>query len=141
MVSVLVIGPKVCGFKSGKGNGLLRAIKICSTPSFRGEVRPMSQDFTACKKSLASMNNLQGQILIPFAHSFCLLPDDSAGRIAREHWWTNHNFPLLSISFHHGYTFPFHHAQYVYYVKIWLHVLIRQIIRLSIDTMSLAASS
>jgi hypothetical protein len=29
-------------------------------------------------------NTLQGQILFPFAHSSCLLPDDSAGRIASE---------------------------------------------------------
>jgi hypothetical protein len=29
-------------------------------------------------------STLQGQILIPFAHSFHLLPDDSAGRIDRE---------------------------------------------------------
>jgi hypothetical protein len=34
-------------------------------------------------------NSLQDQILVPFAHLSCLLPDDSAGRIARELWWTN----------------------------------------------------
>jgi hypothetical protein len=34
MVSVLVIGPKVCGFKPGGGDGFLREIKIRSTPSF-----------------------------------------------------------------------------------------------------------
>jgi hypothetical protein len=32
MVSVLVIGPKVHGFKSGQGDGFLRAIQIRSTP-------------------------------------------------------------------------------------------------------------
>jgi hypothetical protein len=42
-------------------------------------------------------NTLQGQILIPFAHSFCLLPEDSDGRIARELWWTNHEFSSFII--------------------------------------------
>jgi hypothetical protein len=40
MVSVLSIGPKVCGFKSSKGDGFLRVIKIRSTPSFGREVKP-----------------------------------------------------------------------------------------------------
>jgi hypothetical protein len=40
MVSVFAIGPKVRGFKPGRGDGLLRAIKIRSTPSFGGEVKP-----------------------------------------------------------------------------------------------------
>jgi hypothetical protein len=40
MVSVLDIGPKVRGFKLGRGDGFLRAIKILSTPSFGGEVKP-----------------------------------------------------------------------------------------------------
>jgi hypothetical protein len=39
MVSVLDIGPKVCGLKPGQGDGFLRAIKIHSTSSFRGEVK------------------------------------------------------------------------------------------------------
>jgi len=37
-------------------------------------------------------NTLQGQILIAFAHSSCLLLDDSADRIARELYWTNQEF-------------------------------------------------
>jgi hypothetical protein len=36
MVSVLAIGTKVRGFKLGQGDAFLRAIKIRSTPSFRG---------------------------------------------------------------------------------------------------------
>jgi hypothetical protein len=46
-------------FKLGKCDGLLRAIKIRGTPSFRGEVKlaaPSHQAFMAWKKSLASMN-------------------------------------------------------------------------------------
>jgi hypothetical protein len=43
------------------------------------------------KKSLASMNinTSQGKIRIHFAHSSSFLPDISAGKIARELWWTN----------------------------------------------------
>jgi hypothetical protein len=32
--SVLATGPKGCRFEPGQGDGFLRAIKICSTPSF-----------------------------------------------------------------------------------------------------------
>jgi hypothetical protein len=39
-------------------------------------------------------NTLQGQIHHPFARPSCMLPDDSAGRIARELWWTNQFSPL-----------------------------------------------
>jgi hypothetical protein len=31
--------PEGYGFKPGQGDGFLRAIKICSTPSFRWEVK------------------------------------------------------------------------------------------------------
>jgi hypothetical protein len=40
VVSVLAIGPKVWGFEPGQRDGFLRAIKICSTPSFGWEVKP-----------------------------------------------------------------------------------------------------
>jgi hypothetical protein len=36
MVSVLAIGLKIHGFKPSRGDGFLRAIKICSMPSIRG---------------------------------------------------------------------------------------------------------
>jgi hypothetical protein len=39
MVSGLAIGQMVRGFKAGRGEGFLRAIKIRSTPSFGGEVK------------------------------------------------------------------------------------------------------
>jgi hypothetical protein len=39
MVTVLAIGPKVCRFKPGQGDGFLRLIKIRSTPSFGGDVK------------------------------------------------------------------------------------------------------
>jgi hypothetical protein len=40
MVSVLAIGSKVRGFKSGRGDGFLTAIKIRSAPFFGGKVKP-----------------------------------------------------------------------------------------------------
>jgi hypothetical protein len=39
MNDVLAIGPKACGFKPGRGDGFLRAIKIGITP-FRREIKP-----------------------------------------------------------------------------------------------------
>jgi hypothetical protein len=59
----------------------------------------MLLDFMACKKYLASMkkNAVQGQNLIPFAHFSCFLLDDSAGKTARELWWTNQEFPSVDI--------------------------------------------
>jgi hypothetical protein len=49
----------------------------------------------------------QDQILIPFAYSYWLLPDDSPIRIARELWWTNQEIssadipPLFSMLTYH----------------------------------------
>jgi hypothetical protein len=40
VVSVLAIGPKVWVFEPSQRDGFLRAIKICSTPSFGWEVNP-----------------------------------------------------------------------------------------------------
>jgi hypothetical protein len=39
VVSVLATGPKGCRFKPGQGDGFLRVIKICSTPSSGEEIR------------------------------------------------------------------------------------------------------
>jgi hypothetical protein len=54
---MLAIGHKVHGFKPSRGDRFLKAIKICSTPSLGGEVKP---EAPCCKilwhKSLASMN-------------------------------------------------------------------------------------
>jgi hypothetical protein len=49
---------------------------------------------------MASKNHFQvwtkklrmAKCIIPFARSTCLLPDDSADRIAIELWFTNHEF-------------------------------------------------
>jgi hypothetical protein len=40
MVSVLAIGPKVRWFNPGRGDEILRMIKIRSTPSFEWQVKP-----------------------------------------------------------------------------------------------------
>jgi hypothetical protein len=40
MVSGFASGPKVHKFKPGQRNRFLREIKICSMPSFGGEVKP-----------------------------------------------------------------------------------------------------
>jgi hypothetical protein len=40
VVSVLATGPKGRGFKAGRGDAFLKAIKIRSTPSFGWEVKP-----------------------------------------------------------------------------------------------------
>jgi hypothetical protein len=50
MVSVIAIGPKVPGFRTG----ILRAITIRSTPSFGGEVKPLAP----CRKILRHVKEL-----------------------------------------------------------------------------------
>jgi hypothetical protein len=102
MISVLPTGPKVHAFKRSQGDGFLRAIKIRNTPSFGGEVKPDApcrKMLWHVRKSLASMNKncSQGQIRHSFARSSYLLPDDSAGRIDRELWWTNQELPFVDI--------------------------------------------
>jgi hypothetical protein len=67
--------------KPSRGDGLLRAIKIRSTPSFGGEVKPEAPRRKILRH--INKNTSEGQILTPFAHSSTLLPDYSAGRIAR----------------------------------------------------------
>jgi hypothetical protein len=58
MVSVLAVGPKVYRFRPGRGDGFLRAIKICSMPSFGGEVKPGAP----CSKILPHVKKLLGEV-------------------------------------------------------------------------------
>jgi hypothetical protein len=51
--SVLDIGLKVGGFNPAEGDGFLKAIKIRSTPSFAGEVKPS----VPCRKTLRHVKN------------------------------------------------------------------------------------
>jgi hypothetical protein len=53
MVSVLVIGLRVRGFKPGQCDGFLKAIKIRSTPSFGKDVKPSA----LCRKILRQIKN------------------------------------------------------------------------------------
>jgi hypothetical protein len=52
--SVLAFGTQVRGFTPGRSRRIFRAKKILSTPSFRGEVKPLlpCRTFTACRRSL-----------------------------------------------------------------------------------------
>jgi hypothetical protein len=54
MVSVPATGPKVRGFKPGRGNGCLRAIQIHRTLSFGEEVTPSAP----CHKTLRHIKEL-----------------------------------------------------------------------------------
>jgi hypothetical protein len=54
MVSVLATKPKCHGFEPGEGEGVLRAIKIHSTPSFGWEVKPE----VPCRKVLRHFKGL-----------------------------------------------------------------------------------
>jgi hypothetical protein len=54
VVSVLATGPKSCGFEPGQGDGFLRVIKICSTPSFGCEVKPE----VPCRKILRHVKDV-----------------------------------------------------------------------------------
>jgi hypothetical protein len=99
MVSVLFIGRKFCGFKPGRSDGFLRAIKILSTTSFGREVKPSAP----CRKILRQVKitskceqrYFEGQIY-HFLHQVTsvLLLDDSDGRIVRELWLTNRFSPV-----------------------------------------------
>jgi hypothetical protein len=103
MVSVTATDPKVRGFKPGQCDGFLRAIKIHSTLCFGGEVKPEGpyhKDLRHVKNHLQVRTKLVRKVkfIIPLACSSCLLPDDSAGRIYRELWWTNKEFSSVDIT-------------------------------------------
>jgi hypothetical protein len=108
-VSVLAIGPKVRWFKPCRDVGFLRAIKVRSTPSFGGEVKPEAP----CHNILRYVKNylqVWTRILLKAKFSFIspippvccqktllvVLTESSGRRIS---------FPLSTSSFHHG--FPY----------------------------------
>jgi hypothetical protein len=84
VVSVLTTGPRVRGL-TGRGDGFLMAIKICSTLSFGWEVKPKATCRTFLRHVKDSLT--LSQILITYA-KFSLLrpfpPAVSAARFARE---------------------------------------------------------
>jgi hypothetical protein len=80
MVSELSFGPNVRGFKPDRDDGL-RAIKICSTPSFGGKVKPSAP----CREILRRVKNhfevwtkifRRPNESLPSPSSFDLLLDD-----------------------------------------------------------------
>jgi hypothetical protein len=98
VVSVLTIGPKVRGFIPDRRR-LLRAIQVRSTPSFGVEVKPSApcrkisqqRSFKVLKSYFVRQNSL------PFSILPALLLDYSAGRIARELYWTNNDISSVCI--------------------------------------------
>jgi hypothetical protein len=60
---------------------------------------PCRKILRRAEESFESMNKdiSQGQINHTLLRSSCLLPDDSAGKIARELWWTNQGFSSVDI--------------------------------------------
>jgi hypothetical protein len=87
VVSVLDIQTKVCGFKPGRGDGFLRAIKICDVPFFGGEVKP---DAPCCKvlrhvkvtcKCEQNLSKDKFSFLSPVSTAWYQM---TAGRITRE---------------------------------------------------------
>jgi len=71
-------------------------IRNRSTPSFGGEVKPEAP----CRKITWEVRIKilrKAKFIIPFAHSSCLLPDDSAGRFAKELLWENQEFSSVNI--------------------------------------------
>jgi hypothetical protein len=90
VVSVLVTEPSGRGFKAGRDDDFLRAIKIYCAPSFGGEVKseaPRRNILRHFKNHLGSINKNTSQDQTDhFARSSYLVPDDSAGRTVREIW-------------------------------------------------------
>jgi hypothetical protein len=86
VVSVLVTGPKYRGFKPGRDDEFLRAIKVHSTLSFAREVKPE----VLCSKILRHVKDPLTYQRYSFLRPFLLLsPDVSAGRTTRELWYTS----------------------------------------------------
>jgi hypothetical protein len=97
VVSMLATGSKGRGFKPGRGDGILRAIKIRSTPFLGWEVKPEAP----CKilrqvKDPLTISDTDTQNS-HFVHSSYSLLDVSAGRFARELWWTSQEFSPAGI--------------------------------------------
>jgi hypothetical protein len=88
------------GSNPAEGNGFLRAIKICSMPSFREKVNlsaPCCKILWHVKKTSSMNKDTRTNLSFPSPVLPALLLDDSFGRIARELWWTNQKFSPVSI--------------------------------------------
>jgi hypothetical protein len=99
VVSVLATGSKGRGFKPGRDDVFLKAIKIRSTLSFGWEVKlevPCRKILRHVKDSLRYFRHRYAKfsLLRPF---ILLVPDVSAGRTARELWWTSQDLSPTGI--------------------------------------------
>jgi hypothetical protein len=92
--SVVSVRPKVHGFKPGRGGRFLKAIKIHSTPSFGGEVKPeapyrkilrhVKNNLQCEQKYFARPNSYFPCPAYPACYEMTLLvglPESSGGRI------------------------------------------------------------
>jgi hypothetical protein len=96
VVTVLASGPRFAGLSQAEGDGFLTAIKIRSTPSFGGEVKPsvpcheilryIKGPFEVRKRYFVRQNSFPSPV-----HPALLL-DVSACRIAIELWWTTQKY-------------------------------------------------
>jgi hypothetical protein len=89
---VLATGPKDCGFKHGRGDGILRAINTRKTPSFGWKIKPEDpcRNIYSMIKIPSGISDTDTQNSPSFFH--LLAPNVSDGRSAREIWWTSQEF-------------------------------------------------
>jgi hypothetical protein len=102
VVRVLAFGPKVRGFIPTEDNGLSRVIKISSTNSFAGGVKPE----VPCRKILRHVLDLRSmkeilrktKFIISFASSSCIVTRWLlVGLRESSLWWTNQEFSSADI--------------------------------------------
>jgi hypothetical protein len=103
MVIVLATGPKVRGFKLGRGWSILREIKIRSMTSFGQEVNPS----VPCRKILRHFKELRvwqryyvGKIKGHLSPSFSCFATRRLLVTSRELWWMNQEWPGLICGTH-----------------------------------------
>jgi hypothetical protein len=108
VVSVLATGPKGRGFRPGRGDGFLRAIKIRSTPFFGWEVKPEVLCRNGMLKipwdiSYTSMQNSHSSFSSSYLPKMSLLvglPESSGGRV-RSYPERASSLPSLSMLTYH----------------------------------------
>jgi hypothetical protein len=71
MVRVLAIGSMVCGFRPGRGHGSLRSIRLRSTSSFGGQVKPQAPCPRILRHVKTTCKYEQKYFARQNSHSFC----------------------------------------------------------------------
>jgi hypothetical protein len=109
VVSVLVTGPKGCRFKRSQGDGFLKVSEVCSTPSFRWEVKP---EVPCCEilrhvKDLlkpTGTDRLNSHFLHPFSYSLqsCLCWQDCQSALVDKFGvnssWYHHSMVHITVT-------------------------------------------